>query len=169
MNMFNELKETATKRPAALAPLAGLLNPATIIPVVTIGIIGAVAYSTISKLKSENKELSTDKRNLRLALEDTIIEAGLLDDEDEHEDEEDFEPLDLIVEPTVHEPLNEPFGTVQTNGSGTVQAIENTIEDAIEEPIDEKEILRRAMSELGKRSGEARRLKKLEKSNLDTN
>jgi len=80
---------------------------------------------------------------------------------------------ETTVQETVNEQLSEPSETVQKSPMYTYiedstvenEDIEEEIETSEPQPTDEeikKEVLRQAMSELGKRSGEARRKKKLE-------
>ncbi|MDP7143524.1 MAG: hypothetical protein QF692_01150 [Alphaproteobacteria bacterium] len=91
---FYDLNEAA-KQPQTMAALAGLLNPATILPAIAIGAVGIAAITAIKALK--NRSNSED---------DSILEV-------EYEDEKDYEPY--------YEPLSEPLPTVESNGSNTVE------------------------------------------------
>ncbi len=54
---YNEIKETA-KHPKIWAAIAPFINPATIVPIASIGTICLTSIFIIRKLKSENKRLS---------------------------------------------------------------------------------------------------------------
>ena len=119
--MFNEFKETA-KQPAIWTSLGAFINPITILPALTIGVVGLAIYK-VKKAKKENERLATANEALQTELE--AVEY------------EEFEPYD--------EPLD--------NGC---EAVELTVEDMDDEAL-KKELIRQAMSELGKRSAEKRR------------
>jgi|GEM_PF-1653599 len=158
MNILNELKDT-TKHPVVLAPLAAVLSSPLAAPILSLGLVGGTAIYVFRQLKSENKSLIKENELLAKDIEELM---------DEYEYEDDIEPLEETVQsayqavnstvtPAVEQPLNEPLPTAENNGSSTVNSIEKK---AIDMPIDEKEMIRRAMSELGKRSAAARARKK---------
>tara|TARA_R110002126_G_scaffold13118_7_gene57236 strand:- start:141460 stop:141882 length:423 start_codon:yes stop_codon:yes gene_type:complete len=137
---YNEIKEV-TKQPALLTSLVGFLNPATIVPFAAVGLVVITAFTVTAKLKRNNKKLITVNEDLSRNLEALSIEA-------EYEEEQGFEPydqpFDLTVQATVPQPLNEPL-----------EAVENMDDEALK-----KELIRQAMSELGKRSAAQRVRKK---------
>ena len=63
MYYLDEAKEVA-KRPELWATIAPLLNPATIVPVLSIGAGCAAAIFVVNKFKKENKQLT--KKNAAL-------------------------------------------------------------------------------------------------------
>lgn len=148
---YDELKELA-KQPQVFAPLAGLLNPATIIPITVIGISSITAIAVVKKLKGNNKKLSAE--NAQLLVRKENVEGAFKEyvEQMEYDDYSDFEPHDQL--------LSEPLPTVESNSSSTIEYMDDA---ALK-----KEMMRQTMSELGKRSAEARRKKKLENHELTT-
>jgi hypothetical protein len=89
---YNEIKEVA-KQPALLAPLAGLLNPATIIPFVAVGVVAITAFTVTGKLKKNNKRLIAKNEELNRDIDTLSMEA-------EYQEEQGFELYDQPL-PTV--------------------------------------------------------------------
>ncbi len=134
----NDIKEIA-KQPTLLASLIGFINPATIVPVIAIGAV-IVVINGVKKLKSENKQLLEDKKTPKN--EKPPLNNGIA-------------TVNPTVQPTV-EPLNPTVKTYSETASDTVK---NINDEALK-----KEMIRQAMSELGKRSAKARAKKKHLKS-----
>lgn len=157
MYYINDVKEIA-KRPELLAGLAPFLNLATIIPALTAGGIFTIAIVAIKKVKSENAQLVKKNNRLKNELDEYVYEAEY----EEHE--EDDEPLEQPLESayqavnsTVEQLFNATVCNSSTNGSDTV---ETTVQNMSDEAL-KKEMIRQAMSELGKRSAAARARKKI--------
>lgn len=146
--MNNEEIKTA----GAVAPLLGT----PLAPFVMVGGVGVLGYLLYKKFKKNGLEPSgTDESTVEETVQSTV------------------QTVKPTVQETVSEQLNEPSETVQKIPMYTytedsmveTEDIEEEIETSEPQPTDEeikKEVLRQAMSELGKRSGEARRKKKLE-------
>lgn len=151
---YNEIKEAA-KQPALLTSIAATINPATIVPAIAIGITGIVIYKAVKSLKSENKKLREEKEILADGIEYYEAECEEIDYSDEpYEEPSDngTETVNSTVPATVAEPLNptaENYSeSYSSNGTGTV---ENMTDEELK-----KEMIRQAMSELGKRSAAKR-------------
>lgn len=160
MYYLDEAKEVA-KRPELWATIAPFINPATIIPAISIGAVCVTGFIVINKFKSENKKLSKKNDALENELNDYVYSA------DYEEYEEDDEPLEepvtsayQAVNSTVHATVAQPLNPTVNNGSNNnLSTAETTVKNMSDEDL-KKEMIRQAMSELGKRSAAARAEKK---------
>ncbi|NCC61904.1 MAG: hypothetical protein EOM12_13415 [Verrucomicrobiae bacterium] len=159
MNL-NNISEVA-RRPDLMAMIATAVNPVTIGPLLAlgaVGITGVVVVKAVKKLKSENKRLLEDKKVLMEELEDCAYEGEyemIEDDEDEPYEEaviSGSEAVKSTVQATVGATVPQLLNSTVSNGS-------NTVETMTDEEL-RKEMIRQAMSELGKRSAAARARKK---------
>lgn len=139
------MNQEEIKTAGAVAPLLGT----PLAPFVMVGGVGVLGYLLYKKFKKNGSEPSgTDESTVEKAVQ----------------------TVKPTVQETASEQLNEPSETVQKTPMYTYiedstvenEDVEEEIETSEPQPTDEqlkKELLRQAMSELGKRSGEARRRK----------
>lgn len=132
---YQEIKDVA-KQPTLLATIATFIGSSAFAPLIalgTVGISGILAVKTIRKLRAENRGLK-EKAN--------------------YSDESHNEPLisaNQAVKSTVAEPLNPTVATYSEN------PIRETL--VVDDEAVKRELIRQAMSELGKRSA-AKRIRK---------
>ena len=146
------MNQDEVKTAGAVAPLLGT----PLAPFVMVGGVGVLGYLLYKKFKKNGSEPSeTDESTVEETVQTTV------------------QTVKPTVQEAVSEQLIEPSETVQKTPMYTYtedstveyEDIEEEIETSEPQLTDEeikKEVLRQAMSELGKRSGEARRKKKLE-------
>ncbi|MCP4354044.1 MAG: hypothetical protein GY793_00155 [Proteobacteria bacterium] len=149
--MYNNVNETV-KKPTLLATVLGACNLAVALPLVIIGVLGIILYKAFG-VKKENQRLQTANEALK-------TEVERLEYDDFNGEDEEFEPYDEPLNngtPTVEQPLNP---TVEPTVEPAVVSI---VEPTVDDEAFNKEMIRRTMSELGKRSAEKRRTKKEER------
>ena len=160
MYYLDEAKEVA-KRPELWATIAPFINPATIVPVLSIGTVCVTAVFVVNKFKKKNKQLTQKNKALKNELEEYVYEAEYEEYEDDDEPLEEpvisaYQAVNSTVEPTVTQPLNT---TVNNGSNNDTYTAETTVQTMSDEDL-KKEMIRQAMSELGKRSAAARAKKK---------
>lgn len=127
--------QQAVKQPVLLASLTSLINPATIIPIASVGFASWVVFKVVRSLKGSER-LESGSEPVKTPIETVPYRED--------------EPLQT-VNPTGSEqvqPFNEP---VKSNRS-------NLYRDLNDEEL-KREMIRQTMSELGKRSA-LKRIKK---------
>jgi len=153
--------------PKTTAVLAGLMTSGVFGPLAALGAIGLALYG-IGKLFSgeedDTDELDTVEQKALKALSPSVrLES--------HESQESREvtPYKALLEQPLNQPHEYSTPTVQSTVSPTVETtvkpiilegVQGTAEHQEPPPEDKQELIRKAMSELGKKSAEARRRKK---------
>lgn len=151
---FQETKEIA-KQPSLWPLIAGVVTSP-----IGLGVIGGLSLLTIIHHVTKDDDEDEDEQQTVTNSSEPLNEPleTVYYDEDEQFDEPYVNGSQAVSEPfdsTVHEPLNAE--SLAENSAS--EAVERDEPQYSKEDI-EKEIIRRAMSEMGKRSGEARRRKK---------
>lgn len=153
--MYVETSKEIAKQPSVWPLLAGIATSP-----IGLGVIGGLsALAIINHLtkdddedKDEQKTVSNSSEPLNEPLE-TVY----------YEEDEPFDEPYVNSSPTVNEPFDstvqEPLNAEPIAENSASEAVESDEPQYSKEDI-EKEIIRRAMSEMGKRSGKARRRKK---------
>ncbi len=154
---YNDLNEVA-KQPALLASLAGLINPATIVPAAAIGAVCLTAIVVIKGLKTENQKLLKDREALETNLEQLTYEAEYEEIEEDEPLREPLQSASEAVNSTVPVTAFQPLNSTANNGStNSMDTAENMSNEALQ-----KEMIRQTMSMLGKKSAAARARKRQE-------
>lgn len=134
---YNETNEII-KNPTALTALTAMIASVGAVPLILIGGSCVALTLFINKGKKKNKRLEQEIEILEERLEEAPNTAYLA--------------VNPTVDATVAEPLNEALQTASPSAISTV-------EDVDDETL-KKEMIRMAMSELGKRSAKVRAEKK---------
>lgn len=143
MTMYqNEIKEIA-KQPTFLASLAGFLNPATIVPALAIGAVCAIAYRVHKSHEAgETDQPKADPISISKIPENNRIEPC------------------ANRTPTVRETVeNSAFQPLKAESRNRFCDQPQPASRISAEEV-KKEVIRQAMSELGKRSAAAKRANK---------
>jgi hypothetical protein len=135
MNMINlSTPKEVAKKPEVWVPIMAL-NPATSVFIAACGIIAFAAIKLLFKAKNKNEPLPTVKKPLL----------------------------------TVPQPLNQPLKNNTSAATATVQPYNGNTTSTVKSPIDplkeeaeKKEMLRKIMSDLGKKSAAARARKRIQ-------
>jgi len=153
--------------PKTTAVLTGLMTSGAFGPLAALGAIGLAVYG-IGKLFSEEEddtdELDCAEQKALKALSPKVLL--------EHQESPENHGVERYKEP-LEQPLNQPHGHGTPSAQLTVgAAVETTAKPSVLDgeqgmaehqkppPEDKQELIRKAMSELGKKSAEARRRKK---------
>jgi hypothetical protein len=132
--MYNNVKEVA-KQPALLVPILGFINPTTAVPILAVGVIAYVAIKIFKKDDNKKEPLLTVAKPLNKPLPNDSATV-----------KSTVPPLEKLLIPIVQSTVNEPLPAFKEPFKG----------EPLNNDARKKEIIRQAMSELGKRSGKAR-------------
>jgi len=137
-----------------------LISNPVVLAAVAVGGIGYTLYEMLSSKDDDNGSDTVPNgsepylkplKDEVLAVETTVTEP--------------LETVEVTVEHTVNEPLDNPFPTVDNTAEEPFQSYLDAQEaerpqaETVSEEAQKKELIRQAMSELGKRSAVARRKK----------
>ena len=172
------------KKPTLLATLVAYVNPVTLVPALVIGAVGVVAYKSakqVKTLRQQNSTLQHRNKHLQQCNENLSDELEYYEAEWEEweEGESDNEPSETVNNGslTVQEPLEATAANRSPTVESTVQPPLPAVNSTAQEPLyngslteaeaETAEQARKAqlsavMSELGKKSAEARKRKREE-------
>jgi len=153
--MYVETSKEIARQPSVWPLLAGIATSP-----IGLGVIGGLsALAIINHLTKDDDEDKEEKETVANSCEPLNEPLEMV----YYEDDELFDEPYVNSSSTVSDPFNstvqEPLNAESTAESSASKAVESDEPQYSKEDI-EKEIIRRAMSEMGKRSGEARRRKK---------
>ena len=151
--MYVETSKEIARQPSVWPLIAGVAtNP------IALGVVGGLGVLALIHHITKDDDDDEDEQTVPNSSEG--VNEGL--ETVYYEEDEPFDEPYLNSSPTVNEPfdstVHEPLNSESIAENSASEAVESAEPQYSKEDI-EKEIIRRAMSEMGKRSGEARRRK----------
>lgn len=153
--MYVETSKEIARQPSVWPLLAGIATSP-----IGLGVIGGLSALAIINHFAKDEDEDEDEQQTVTNSSEPLNEPL---ETVYYEEDEQFDESYINSSPTVNEPFDstvqEPLNAESITENSASEAVESAEPQYSKEDI-EKEIIRRAMSEMGKRSGEARRRKK---------